>query len=157
MTRAQVMRFLEGVSRGWSVTRACRQAGVQDLDAPNRLRKRDAAFSDAWRLAHEAGTDRFEDAATDRALNGTTKGIWHQGVLVGTEIRYDNRLLLGVLSARRPAKWRRYEMLGEDDDTRPPSIRGEDVLSILEQKLAGLEARASAFAIEDGTSEGPDA
>lgn len=143
MTRQQVNKFLEGVARGWSVSRACRSANVP-LDAPANLRRRDAGFADAWALAQDAGTDKFEDAATDRALNGTTKGVWHQGQLVGYEIRYSDRLLLSVLAARRPSKWRHHDVLGEGGEGAAPSVRGEDVVALLEQKLAGLEARGTA-------------
>lgn len=149
MTDAQIRKFLEAVSRGWSISRACRSAGC-GLGAPYDLRKRDPLFADSWRTAYEAGTDRFEDAAADRALNGTVKGIWYQGQLVGYEIRYDNRLLLDVLAARRPVKWRHFDVAaGESGDA--PSVRGEDVLSLLEQKLAGLEARSEQHLVEDGT------
>jgi len=156
MTRDQINRFLEGIARGWSISRSCKLAGIKDLNAPSNLRRVNPGFADAWRMAHEAGTDRFEDAASDRAINGTTKGVYHQGRLVAFERVYSDKLLLAVLASRRPSKWRHFDKLGEGADGQAPSVRGEDVISILEQKLAGLEARSLARALPEGTSGGTD-
>lgn len=53
-----------------------------------------------------AGTDRCEDAALTRAVDGWEEPVWHQGVQVGTVRKYDSQLLMFLLRARRPEKYR---------------------------------------------------
>src|SRR5262249_4897130 len=81
-------RFLNALRRGLSVTRACIKAEVA-FSTVHSWRSHDPEFKAKWDEAMEAGTDFLEDVATERAIAGS------------------DRLLMFILSGRRPEKYRR--------------------------------------------------
>ena len=70
------------------------------------LRDNDATFAEEWDSAAEEGTDRLEDEALRRAVEGWEEPVYHQGVICGTIRRYSDGLLTMLLKARRPEKYR---------------------------------------------------
>lgn len=80
--------------------RACDAADI-DRTVVWRAREADPEFSKAYDEAMEAGIDRAEQEAFRRAVEGTQKGIWHQGVLVGSETVYSDAMLGLILKGRR--------------------------------------------------------
>lgn len=90
--------FLAALSKGWSVSRAAQEAGV-DRTTVYKWRERSAAFGRDWDFAFEAGTDLLEDIAHKRAFEGS------------------DTLLIFMLKARRPHKFRdnaTVEITGKD-------------------------------------------
>lgn len=72
------------------------------------LRKTDIAFAAAWDEAEEIATDRLEDEARRRAIEGVAEPLVSAGKLVRgddgqpiTVRRYSDNLLLALLKARR--------------------------------------------------------
>ena len=92
--------FLAALREVPVVTRACAACGI-DRSTAYRRREADEEFAAAWDDAMEAGVDRAEQEAFRRAVEGTDKGVWHMGNLVGTERVYSDALLALVLKARR--------------------------------------------------------
>lgn len=80
-------KFLDFLEKGYSESRAAREAG-HTLKFFRTWRKEDQAFSDDWDEAIEAGTDLLEDKARDRAM------------------RESDGLMQFLLKARRPEKYR---------------------------------------------------
>ena len=80
-------RFLAALSDGLSVTAAAIAAGAR-RSAMYGWRAEDPLFAEAWDEAIEEGTDKLEDEARRRALNGS------------------DQLIMFMLKARRPAKYR---------------------------------------------------
>lgn len=80
--------------------RAASEAGVDRVTVWHR-RKNDEAFDQAVKDAIEHAADKLEQEARRRALEGTEKGVWHQGVQVGTERVYSDALLALLLKGRR--------------------------------------------------------
>lgn len=57
-------------------------------------------------MAIEEGTDRLEDAARERAIDGVQKPVFYRGKVVGTRIVYSDMLLMALLNARRSERFK---------------------------------------------------
>lgn len=79
--------FLKALGDLPNVARACRKAGI-DRTTAYRWRDEDADFAAAWSAAIDAGIERLEEAAHERALN--TSDV----------------LMIFLLKAHRPDKYR---------------------------------------------------
>ena len=90
---------------GATIEGACRAAGISRRTA-SRKRQSDQEFAAAWDEAIEAGTDALEDEAVRRAKDGYLKPVYHNGVKVGEVREYSDTLLIFMLKARRPEKFR---------------------------------------------------
>lgn len=106
--------FLDALREWPIVQHACDIVGIQRCTA-YRARQADEAFAKDWDDAMEAGVDKAEREAFRRAVEGTDKGVWHQGVNVGTERVYSDSLLSLVLKGRRKQVYAdRTELTGAD-------------------------------------------
>lgn len=106
--------FLASLREVPVVARACEAVGI-DRSTAYRNRSADKEFAEAWDDAVEAGIDKAEQEAFRRAVEGTEKGVWHQGVLVGSERVYSDSLLALVLKGRRKQVYAdRTELTGAD-------------------------------------------
>lgn len=87
--------FLRALANGHSVSSACKLAGVSRASA-YRARQRSTHFAAQWVDALEQGADMLEDAAFERALNGS------------------DTLLMFLLRAKRPAVYRESVRMEHD-------------------------------------------
>jgi len=112
-TRTRVKRqaqFLETLRQGLSVTAAAAAVGW-DRSRAYQWRKKDQAFAEAWDVALEAGTDRLEDEAYRRAVEGIITTRYTKNGDEYTTINYSDRLLELLLKSRRPERYReRYDV-----------------------------------------------
>ena len=107
--------FLAALRKGMSVAAAAEAVGI-DRSTPFLWRQKDPAYAAAWQAAVEAGTDLLEDAAMRRGLKGVRQPVYHAGKRVGYIVRYSDRLLLALLRARRPRKYRDSGSRHDNDD-----------------------------------------
>lgn len=98
-------KFLDALSKGSSVTKAAAAAGMT-RQGFYKARKTDEQFADDWDEAVEQGTDLLEDEALRRASGGTLKPVFYQGVKCGQVREYSDTLMIVLLKARRPEKYR---------------------------------------------------
>jgi hypothetical protein len=106
--------FLAALREVPVVARACGVVGIERSTA-YRAREADPAFAEAWDEALEDGVDKAEQEAFRRAVEGTDKGVWHQGVLVGSERVYSDALMALILKGRRKKVYAdRTELTGAD-------------------------------------------
>ena len=98
-------RFLKGLRSGLSIAAAADLAGVARRTVYYR-RERDDGFATDWDAAIEDGTDRLEDEAYRRALEGIEKPVFYQGKPIGRIRDYSDSLLIFMLKARRGDKFR---------------------------------------------------
>lgn len=96
--------FLAELAAHGRVATAARAAGLDRSDT-YKSRDRDPEFAKQWDDALEMFIDSLEGAARLRAVEGTEKGVWHQGALVGTERQYSDSLLLAMLRAKRSREY----------------------------------------------------
>jgi hypothetical protein len=107
LTRDRQERFLKALADTGNVTAAVAAAGTSRTRV-YELRKTDIAFAAAWDEAEEIATDRLEDEARRRAIEGVAEPLVSAGKLVRgddgqpiTVRRYSDNLLLALLKARR--------------------------------------------------------
>jgi hypothetical protein len=97
--------FLDALRDGQSVTAACIDAGFGRRTA-YEWREADEDFRKAWDEAVDEGTDRMEDEAYRRAVQGTSKPVYQGKELVGHVQEYSDTLMIFMLKARRPEKFK---------------------------------------------------
>lgn len=110
LTKERQERFLHALANTGSVTAAIAGANTSRTRV-YELRKTDPAFASAWQEAEEIATDRLEDEARRRAVEGIAEPLVSAGKLVrdndGQPIlvrRYSDNLLLALLKAHRPPR-----------------------------------------------------
>ena len=136
--------FLAALREVPVVTRASEAAGVHRTTAWREYRE-NKEFAELWDDAMEAGVDKAEQEAFRRAVEGTDKGVWHQGTLVGSERVYSDAMLALILKGRRKKVYAdRTELTGADggpmlqqvDDT-TRSARVAQLMALAEARKAG--------------------
>jgi hypothetical protein len=101
----QQERYLRAVSRTGTLTAGCKAARV----SPNTIyawREFDVDFALREREARNAFADALEQEAVRRAWHGTKKPVYQGGTLVGYVQEYSDQLLVIMLKALRPEKYR---------------------------------------------------
>jgi hypothetical protein len=100
-TRWKMAEFLRRLAATHSVSAAAQAVGMGRQSAYKlRARLKGQPFDVAWEAAFLHGYDNLAHAALDRALNGVEVPHYHQGKLVGTSRKYDERLTVALLAMR---------------------------------------------------------
>jgi len=81
------------------------QAGVSRCTAYTH-RAKDAAFAADWEEAIQDGVDMLEMEANRRAAHGVDRPIYFQGTRIDTVKDFSDNLLMFLLKAYRPEKFR---------------------------------------------------
>lgn len=110
MTRRQTLQlkraFLDAFRQHGNVTKACEQAAVASRQSVYQWQEHDPEFAIAFRLAEVEATERLEAEAHRRAVEGTDKPVYQGGRRVGTVREHSDTLLIFLLKARAPEKYR---------------------------------------------------
>ena len=116
--------FLASLAVAGTVTRACRLAGVGRQTAYD-FRRRDPDFAAEWKDALEDACDALELEARKRAMEGVERPVYQGGKLVGHTREYSDLLLIFLLKANRPEKYReshKLEVTGPNGTPLEPKI-----------------------------------
>ena len=70
-----------------------------------RLRARSPAFAAAWDTADQLAVGRLSALAFDRAINGRTEQVWHEGELVAEKRLPSDKLLMWLLARLDPRRF----------------------------------------------------
>lgn len=98
--------FIEALADTGSVEAACRAVDMSSVGAYYLRRQPGAeSFRAAWDAALAHGVQRIEDVAMDRALNGVPEPVYSYGKLIGTRMKYNDRLLMFMLRNRAPERF----------------------------------------------------
>ena len=97
--------FLRALSAIPNVTAAAETAGIARQTAYD-ARKAHEDFAGAWEGALEEGVDRMELEAHRRAVKGVARGVYHNGERIAKEKHYSDTLMIFLLKAHRPARFR---------------------------------------------------
>jgi len=128
------------VETGGNVSRSCLLAGVSKV-AAYEWRKCDAEFATEWDEAIETGTEAMEEEARRRAFQGVDKPVFYQGEECGAIREYSDTLMIFLLKARKPDKYREKIQ-----------ISVPDIDAAIERQLARLASGSEADA--SGKTEG---
>lgn len=130
-TAERQSRFLTELAATANVSASARAVGMSEASV-YRLRRRSAAFCEAWIVALREGYDRLEMMLLDRAMNGVVKPVWHGGKQVGSITEYSDRLALTLIAAHRAAVRGGSAVMVEE----PGTVRAR-----IEVKLAEMNLR----------------
>ena len=99
-------RFIGHLAATGIVKQAALHIGAS-LEALYKLRARPGAegFAEAWDRAVDAGMQRVEDAALERAIFGEERLVVSGGKVLGTERRYNESLVQFMLRNRRTERY----------------------------------------------------
>lgn len=107
--------FLTALSKCGNVSAACRTAKIDRRSAYDR-RAAHPEFKTLWEEALEGYADSLEDEAHRRAVTGTLKPVYQRGEKVGTIREYSDTLLVLLLKAARPEKYRERTDITSDGE-----------------------------------------
>ena len=106
--------FLTALAQTGMVNVACDKSRIPRRTIYDWL-ERDPKFAQAFRDAQEHATDILEAEARRRAQIGVPEPVYYQGVVVGHVQKYSDLLLMALLNAYRPEKFKnRTEHTGKD-------------------------------------------
>jgi len=118
--------FLEDLRQYGNIKHAAEQAGI-DRSTAYKARHRNKRFSTAWDEAMEDATDLLEGEARRRGYEGTDHPIIYQGEITDTYKEYSDTLLIFLLKAHRPEKFRdRYDITSGGERLVPIAILNVD-------------------------------
>lgn len=144
--------FFAEMARHGRITQAATAAGIDRGDA-YKLRDANPEFAARWAHALDTYADTLEAAAHQRAVEGTDKGVYHQGVLMATEKQYSDSLLLAMLKAKRKREYgdaSKIELTGADGGP----VQVEETPTQIARKIAfalALGLRAATQQAADGS------
>lgn len=126
-TRASVMkhRFLECYMHTANVTKACAILGLVPRTVYH-WKHNDPQFMEDFVMADRVALGTLEDEATRRAIDGTEKPVFQGGRLVGYTREYSDTLLIVLLKARSPSKYKERfsgELTGADGKPLMPDMK----------------------------------
>jgi len=98
-------RYLEALPKFFTVSAALTSAGA-DASQLRRWRETDGAFLVAEQDARNALADKLEAEAVRRAFKGVRVPVYQGGLLAGHMTQYSDQLLVLLLKAMRPEKFR---------------------------------------------------
>lgn len=130
--------FLRELARKGNVSAACRKAKVERSTA-YRARE-DTEFAAAWDEALEIATEALEEEARRRAAVGVLEPVYQAGKRVGAIRRYSDTLMIFLLKAHAPAKYRdnyRIEHTGANGGP----IEYQDASERITRRIDSLAAR----------------
>jgi hypothetical protein len=108
--------FIESFRMHGNVTTAARLVGIHRTVIYS-WQEKDEAFLQEFRQAEIEATETMEAEAYRRAVKGTAEPVFHQGAAVGTVQKYSDTLLIFMLKARNPGKYRDNNNTGQSGDT----------------------------------------
>ena len=120
LNRDRQQRFLTALAETGIVSVAVEIAGTSRTRV-YELRKRDTAFGMAWDEAEEQAADALEAEAWRRAVDGVPEPLVSAGKVVRDDDgqplairRYSDNLLLALLKARRPERFKDRAVVEHD-------------------------------------------
>ena len=105
--------FLAAYAELGNITRAAQAAGIPRTKHYTWLK--DPAYAKSFLEAEEIAIERLESEARRRAVEGTEKPVFYKGEECGTIREYSDTLLIFLLNAARPEKYKklnRHEIVG---------------------------------------------
>lgn len=113
-TPEKQIAFLAALAETGNITRSAEAIG-SGRQTVYDWRERDPEFAEAWDRAVKIAGYGLEDEARRRAEEGVEKPVFHKGEVCGTVREYSDTLLIFLLKAHNPEKYRentRMELTG---------------------------------------------
>jgi len=104
-SRAVRRRFIDRLANTANVSVACAHSRMSRGFA-YKWREEDSDFAEDWNKALNMGLAAAEDELVRRAVAGVREPVYYQGARIGTMKRYSDILLMFLLKAHNPEKYR---------------------------------------------------
>jgi hypothetical protein len=137
-------RFLASLRKYGNVSAAAKAARVGRHYVYDQ-RTADATFAAAWDDALIEAVEGLEGEAWRRAATGVVEPVYHLDKKLGTVRKYSDTLLIFLLKAHAPAKYRettRHELTGADGQ--PVQVEVSDLRERIARRLAAVTAGSAA-------------
>lgn len=105
LTHPKKRAFLAAYAHLGNITEAAKAATIYRTTHYDWL-KTDPDYTAAYHQVREAAADRLETEALRRAVDGTERPIFYKGEQIATVTEYSDTLLIFLLKAARPDKYR---------------------------------------------------
>ncbi|WP_244922252.1 hypothetical protein [Oceanibaculum indicum] len=151
--RRRMRRFLDHLADTGNVSAACRLAKL-DRRTAYQWRAADADFRRLWQEALDAAVDALEAEARRRAVEGVEHPHFHQGQVAGTVKRYSDALLMFLLRAHRPERFRERHADTPADPAGDKDDAEQAARAALERRLDRLAAGRDPQDDPDGAERG---
>lgn len=138
------IKFIKELCRTGNVSAACRKAKVSRKHA-YETRQLDVDFAEAWAEALIIATEALEEEARRRAYIGVLEPVFYEGKQVAKIRKYSDTLMIFLLKAHRPDKYRensRVEHVGDGGG----AIKIEEVNGATDRILSRIDSIASKLA-----------
>ncbi|PAX07606.1 hypothetical protein [Sphingomonas lenta] len=124
-THAKQRLFIEVLADTASPRQAAAAVDMS-LGSAYKLRRSPGAegFAAAWDAAIQQASKRLVDIAFERAVDGVEEPVWDaDGRVVGHKTRYNDRLLMFLLRAHQPERYRHAAReVRQSDEAPPPAL-----------------------------------
>lgn len=168
ITPARQREFIAHLAATGIVSEAARHIGAS-MEALYKLRHKAGAeeFSAAWDAAVDRGVERLEAGALARAIRGEERMVVSAGKHMGSEVRYNDNLVMFFLRHRRPDRYGgdigrghplyeriRAEVLAEIAER--DAAEEEEILASLDAKIDAMrrrEAEIRGLPVPDGLTD----
>lgn len=142
--------FLKALTDTGNVSAAARAAKASRSRA-YQLKAADPEFAAEWTDALETAIDSLDAEARRRALGGVETPHFQQGRVAGTVRKYSDALLMFLLRAHRPERYRDRAVGGSEADA-----DAENAFADARETLAARLARLDDGFEPDGADEDPE-
>lgn len=118
--------FLTAYVQTATISHAAKAAGI-DRTTHYRWLENDAEYAKAFDAAHSDAVERLEAEAVRRAADGVDEPVFYKGEPVGYVRKYSDTLLIFLLKAANPEKYRERisaELTGKDGTPLAINIAG---------------------------------
>jgi len=133
-------KFFEVVRKFGNVRAACREAGISsarvyNLRDPNHS-EFDPEFKRKWDEAKTEAIEKMEAEGWRRAVEGCQRGVYYKGGRVDSIREYSDTLLIFMLKAHKPDKYR--ETIKQEVEAH---VTHHDSRESVLNRVSGIEAR----------------
>lgn len=142
--------FLAAFSVVGNIKLAAERAGCS-RDIVQHWKRNDPQFLHAFGIARDSAADVLEAEAWRRAVKGNKKPVFHNGVVVGYEDVRSDVLLIFLLKAARPKKFRDNHYVKSQSEHTERHVEEKNVTLQILGNPAALDA-ANRLAVELGRS-----
>jgi hypothetical protein len=142
-------RFIKLLESGHTAARAATMCRIHRRTAYLH-REVNAWFRGAWDEAVKIRTEVLEEEAFRRAVKGVQEPVYHLGNVTGTVRKYSDTLLIFLLKASDPGRYRdnmRIEHTGAEGG--PMEVKVDDARGKLIARFAAIAARREEGSISD--------
>lgn len=142
--------FLKSLAENGVVRYACEDADTTQVTAYAH-RKTDPIFAAAWAEAVDGAVQRLEQEAFRRAADGVEEPVFYKGFECGKIRKYSDVLLMFLLKANRPEKYRdRFDVNVSGNVNHNHRL---DMSALSDKDLAALENLTDKARVIDSTAE----